>query len=93
MQKIYVAGELICPEKGTLVGYFSVRENFPTMSVLVLDIAWQGLLFSLIVTLFLVGTTISIKDIKNTGSKPLWLGIVLWLFISVFSFFYIVYWS
>ncbi|MDH7913880.1 putative sulfate exporter family transporter [Winogradskyella sp. SYSU M77433] len=47
----------------------------------------------LIVTLFLVGTTIAIKDIKNTGSKPLWLGIVLWLFISVFSFFYIVYWS
>lgn len=47
----------------------------------------------LIVTLFLVGTTISMADIKNTGSKPLWLGIVLWLFISVFSFFYIVYWS
>jgi len=43
----------------------------------------------LIVTLFLVGSTISIKDIKSTGVKPILLALSLWLFISVFSLVYI----
>ncbi|MCP4051794.1 YeiH family protein [Mesoflavibacter sp. CH_XMU1422-2] len=43
----------------------------------------------LITTLFLVGTSISIKDIKQTGSKPLILGVLLWICISVFSLIYI----
>lgn len=43
----------------------------------------------LIVTLFLVGSTISIKDLKQTGFKPLLLAMSLWIFISVFSILYI----
>lgn len=36
-------------------------------------------------TLFLIGTTLSIKTIKSVGFKPLALGVILWLFISVAS--------
>ena len=43
----------------------------------------------LIVCLFLVGTTLSIKDIRQTGFKPFLLGISLWIFISVGSLFFI----
>lgn len=43
----------------------------------------------LIVTLFLVGTTISIKEIRATGIKPLILALTLWIFISIFSLIYI----
>ncbi|MBF8150802.1 putative sulfate exporter family transporter [Winogradskyella sp. F6397] len=43
----------------------------------------------LIITLFLVGSTISIKDLKHTGMKPIVLAITLWLFISIFSLGYI----
>jgi uncharacterized integral membrane protein (TIGR00698 family) len=43
----------------------------------------------LIVTLFLVGSTISIKDLKSTGIKPVLLALSLWIFISIFSLIYI----
>ncbi|RLJ67324.1 putative integral membrane protein (TIGR00698 family) [Lacinutrix venerupis] len=43
----------------------------------------------LIVTLFLVGSTISIKDLKLTGTKPIFLALSLWIFISIFSLIYI----
>lgn len=43
----------------------------------------------LIITLFIVGTTISIKDLKSTGLKPLTLAFSLWIFISIFSLLYI----
>ncbi|WP_341222281.1 YeiH family protein [Polaribacter atrinae] len=45
----------------------------------------------LVVTLFLVGTTISIKDLKSTGIKPIVLALSLWGFISIFSLIYITY--
>lgn len=45
----------------------------------------------LIVTLFLVGSTISIKDIKQTGFKPIVFALSLWIFISIFSLVYITY--
>lgn len=45
----------------------------------------------LIVTLFLVGSTISIKDLKQTGSKPIVFALSLWVFISIFSLVYITY--
>lgn len=44
----------------------------------------------LVLTLFVVGTTISIKDLKNTGSKPIILAVSLWVFISIFSLLYII---
>ncbi|MGC1633699.1 MAG: putative sulfate exporter family transporter, partial [Gelidibacter sp.] len=43
----------------------------------------------LIVTMFLVGSTISIKDLKQTGFKPIVLAMSLWIFISIFSLVYI----
>lgn len=43
----------------------------------------------LITTLFLVGSTISIKDLKSTGVKPIILALTLWIFISIFSLIYI----
>lgn len=43
----------------------------------------------LIVTLFLVGSTISVKELKSFGMRPLVLATVLWIFISIFSLVYI----
>lgn len=43
----------------------------------------------LIITLFLVGSTISVKDLKSTGMKPILLALTLWIFISIFSLIYI----
>ncbi|WP_040757378.1 YeiH family protein [Winogradskyella psychrotolerans] len=43
----------------------------------------------LIITLFLVGASISIKDLKSTGLKPLFLALTLWVFVSIFSLVYI----
>ncbi|MFV0573708.1 MAG: YeiH family protein [Xanthomarina gelatinilytica] len=43
----------------------------------------------LILTLFLVGTTLSIKQLKETGLKPFLFAVVLWLFISSLSLLYI----
>ncbi len=43
----------------------------------------------LVTTLFLVGSTISIKDLKSTGMKPIVLAVTLWIFISIFSLIYI----
>lgn len=45
----------------------------------------------LILTLFLVGSTISITDLKSTGIKPIVLALSLWIFISIFSLIYITY--
>lgn len=43
----------------------------------------------LVTTLFLVGATISITDLKSTGIKPILLASSLWIFISIFSISYI----
>ncbi|WP_418512774.1 YeiH family protein [Corallibacter sp.] len=45
----------------------------------------------LIITLFLVGSTISIKDLKSIGIKPIILALILWIFISIFSLIFITY--
>lgn len=39
------------------------------------------------VTLFLIGAGLSMKEIKAVGWRPLALGVTLWVFISVLSFF------
>ena len=43
----------------------------------------------LIVTLFLVGSSLSLEDIRRTGFKPFLLGISLWIFISIGALVYI----
>ncbi|WP_394370060.1 YeiH family protein [Zobellia roscoffensis] len=45
----------------------------------------------LVLTLFLVGSTISINDLKKTGIRPMVLAVLLWIFISVLSLVYILY--
>lgn len=43
----------------------------------------------LVLTLFLVGTTISFKDLKAIGLKPILFAVILWVSISIFSLVYI----
>lgn len=43
----------------------------------------------LLITLFLVGSTISVKELKSVGIKPIVLAIVLWVFISIFALVYV----
>ena len=43
----------------------------------------------LVLTLFLVGTTISYKDLKSIGIKPILFAVILWVIISIFSLVYI----
>lgn len=43
----------------------------------------------LIVTLFLVGSTLSVQDLRKTGARPFVLGVTLWICISVFSLLFI----
>ena len=45
----------------------------------------------LVVTLFLVGASISFSDLKSTGIKPLLVAFILWVFISIFSLVYITF--
>ncbi|RQP14702.1 MAG: putative sulfate exporter family transporter [Chryseobacterium sp.] len=39
----------------------------------------------LVVTLLLISSTLSVKDIRQTGIKPFLLGFLLWAFVSVTS--------
>lgn len=43
----------------------------------------------LVVTLFLVGTSLSLKDLKEAGVKPFLLAVSLWIFIAVGSLIFI----
>jgi uncharacterized integral membrane protein (TIGR00698 family) len=44
----------------------------------------------LVLTLFLIGTSLTKNTLKHVGAKPLLMGVLLWLFISVTSLFVIV---
>jgi uncharacterized membrane protein YadS len=44
----------------------------------------------LTLTLFLIGAGLSLNVIKNVGTKPLLLAVLLWLFISIASLLIIV---
>lgn len=39
----------------------------------------------LVVTLFLVGTNLTVNDLKESGFKPVLFSVILWIFISIFS--------
>ncbi|MGL4993054.1 MAG: YeiH family protein [Bacteroidales bacterium] len=45
----------------------------------------------LVVTLFLIGASLSIEKIKKVGFKPLILGVILWIMISILSLLAILY--
>lgn len=46
---------------------------------------------ALTLTLFLIGTSLSFRTVKNVGAKPFIEGVLLWVFISVSSLAYILY--
>ncbi|QQU04657.1 YeiH family protein [Myroides odoratus] len=46
---------------------------------------------ALTLTLFLIGTSLSFRTVKNVGAKPFIEGVLLWIFISVSSLVYILY--
>ena len=46
----------------------------------------------LVATLFLIGSSLSIASIKEVGLKPLVLGVILWVIISVLSLITIIEW-
>lgn len=46
---------------------------------------------ALTLTLFLIGTSLSFRTVKNVGAKPFIEGVLLWIFISVTSLAYILY--
>ncbi|MEG1555919.1 MAG: putative sulfate exporter family transporter [Bacteroidales bacterium] len=46
---------------------------------------------ALAATLFLIGTSLSIKALKNVGIKPILVGISLWALISIFSLIFIIH--
>lgn len=43
----------------------------------------------LVITLFLVGTTLTVSDIKKSGTKTILFATTIWIFISIFSLVYI----
>ena len=59
-----------------------------TYSILVI-LAKKGLT----ITLFLIGSSLSIKKLKSVGVKPLMQGIGLWIFISIISLISVLYFA
>ena len=72
------------------IGFFIlailVNSYFPTIKE-VTDYVVDFSKSSLKVALFLIGTGLSFQNLKNIGIKPLFLGIILWIVISVISLF------
>jgi len=64
--------------------YFPVNSNLTSS---ITDISKS----LLTVTLFFVGAGISIKELRKTGWKPMFLGIILWVSVSVFTLMLVLY--
>ncbi|MBE9488024.1 MAG: putative sulfate exporter family transporter [Bacteroidetes bacterium] len=58
--------------------YFPINE---TLSSIIYTFSHK----SLSLTLFLIGSTLSISSIKKVGSRPIIMGVILWILISVVS--------
>jgi uncharacterized integral membrane protein (TIGR00698 family) len=56
-----------------------------TVSVNIVDISKR----LLVITLFLVGASLTVKDLKESGFKPVLFSTILWVFISIFSLVFI----
>ncbi|GGG42361.1 YeiH family protein [Bizionia arctica] len=55
------------------------------VSVSIVDISKR----LLVITLFLVGASLSVSDLKESGFKPIVFSTILWVFISIFSLVFI----
>ncbi len=51
-------------------------------------LSWLGNRF-MTITLFLIGSSLSVSEIKNTGFKPFLFGTTLWLIVALSSFIYL----
>lgn len=58
--------------------YLPVVENF---NIQIVSLARRAL----VVTLFLIGTSLSVSNLKSVGVKPFLLGIILWIIVSILS--------
>ncbi len=58
---------------------------FPSGQNMFTDLSWLGKK-GMVIALFLIGSSISLKEAKNAGFKSFVLGVLLWLFIGVSSF-------
>ncbi len=61
-----------------------INTYFPIIhpaSALIVEIAKKGL----VITLFLIGSSLSVETIKNVGFKPLLQGFILWVAVSLVS--------
>lgn len=78
------------------IGFFILAMcigTFLPQLISVYDIIIVGAKKGLTVTLFLIGTGLSLNNIKSVGARPLIQGVVLWLFISSISLFFILWGS
>ncbi len=69
----------------TMAGLFSFFSSLETFKEPISNLARTG--FSL--SLFLVGTTFSIENLKNVGFKPMIHGVSVWILVSILSLYFI----
>lgn len=62
-------------------------EHLPEVGIIISGIARK----CLILTMFFIGASLSMDKIKTVGLRPLKLGILLWVIISVVSLTYILW--
>ena len=62
---------------------------FPNFQASYTHFSWLGQR-GMVVALFLIGSNISINDIKQSGTKSFALGIILWGIIAVGSLFFLI---
>jgi uncharacterized membrane protein YadS len=85
-QKVYIPWFILWFVVAMLLNTY-LLENVPEVGIFISGIARK----CLILTMFFIGASLSVDKIKAVGVKPLKLGVLLWLIISVVSLAYILW--
>ena len=85
-QKVYIPWFILWFVVAMLLNTY-LLENVPEVGIFISGIARK----CLILTMFFIGASLSVDKIKVVGVKPLKLGVLLWLIISVVSLAYILW--
>lgn len=85
-QKVYIPWFILWFVAAMLLNTY-LLENVPEVGIFISGIARKYL----ILTMFFIGASLSVDKIKAVGVKPLKLGVLLWLIISVVSLAYILW--
>jgi uncharacterized integral membrane protein (TIGR00698 family) len=85
-QKVYIPWFILWFVAAMLLNTY-LLENVPEVGIFISGIARK----CLILTMFFIGASLSVDKIKAVGVKPLKLGVLLWLIISVVSLAYILW--